>query len=113
MTKVQIKTDVQRTHRRWIKSHPKATLNDLKEYLEGVLDEVLTFDQEATIADYQDELSEDALEYLSDWGDLADPVMCDDEPATFEYREGNLEEDIQNVEEAIETFGGSFRLRTR
>jgi hypothetical protein len=104
---------VERTYRRWIKRHRNATLDDLKRYLEGVLDEVLTFDPEATIADYQDELSEDALEYLSDWGDLACGVMANDEPATFEYREGNLEDDILEVEEAIEKFGGSCRLRPR
>jgi putative heme iron utilization protein len=115
MTKVQIKTDIQHTHQRWIKSHPNSTLNDLKEYLEAVMDELLCFCPEDTIADYQDDLSEDALEYLCDWGegDLADLVMGDDEPATFEYRQGNLEEDIMNVEEAIETLGGSYRLRTR
>ena len=112
MVGIQIKY-IRHTHRRWIKTHPKATLDDLKTYLQEVMDEVLTFDPEDTIADHQDELSEDALAYLSDWGDLASGVMADDEPATFEYREGNLQDDLMAVEKAIEEFGGSHRLRTR
>jgi hypothetical protein len=113
MSKAKIKVLLQHTHRRWIKSHPNATLNDLKEYLEAVMDEISHFDPDDTIADYQDDLSEDALEYFCDWGDLADPAMGDDEPATFEYRQGNLDDDMMNVEEAIEALGGSCRLRTR
>ncbi len=37
-------TELQRNHRAWIKWHRKATLDDLKNYLEGVLEEVLTFE---------------------------------------------------------------------
>jgi len=58
-------------------------------------------------------LSEDAYDYFADWGDIACGPTDGEEPATFGYREGNLEDDILDVERAIETFGGSFRLRPR
>ena len=41
------------------------------------------------------------------WGDPSEPV-CDDELATFGYRLENLEDDLMNVSELIDSLGDEF-----
>ena len=80
------------SHHTWIASHPKGTLGDLAEFVDSVKAELLNYDPDELIADHIDDLG-DAADYLADWGDLSEPV-CDDELATFEYRLGNIQDDI-------------------
>ncbi len=90
----------------WIAANPQGTLAELREFLESVYNEFLAYDPDDFIADHIHELCE-AHGYVWDFGDPSDPVSGDD-PPTFSYRLGNLDDDITNVEELIEIRGESF-----
>ncbi len=86
----------------WIASHPTATLTDLRQFLQDVDDEFLSYDGSELLADNVDELGV-AAEYLREFSEIEDDQ-------TFDYRLGNLEEDIQQVGELIELVGETFKV---
>lgn len=92
-------------HQKWVKANFTATLADLRQFLEDVYEEFCQYDESEVIADHMEELGA-AGDYLSEWADHPD----DDEPATFGYREGNLDEDIRMVDDLIELVGESFKV---
>lgn len=93
----------------WITENPKGLLRELLALLESIRDECDCFDEEDVIADHVDELSSEAVDYFSSWGELSEPVD-DDEPATFGYRRDYLDEDIDRVEELCDSLGGDIVL---
>ena len=97
-------------HQKWIKSHPTANLGDLLQYLEEVRDELLNFNYDDVLAEIINELG-DAADWLGEWGPIEVHVDGDGEPATVEYRIEELEEDIDGVEELIESLGISFGVK--
>ena len=96
-------------HRKWIKSHPSANLGDLLLYLEQVQDELLAFDNDDVLAEIIDELG-DAADWLSEWGPV-DVHVDGNDPATVGYRLDNVEEDIREVEDLIESLGVLFSVK--
>lgn len=103
-----VKRIARQSHGRWIDSNPSATLGDLHSYLEVVRDELSEYDPDDVLAEIIDELDL-AADYLSDFDEVDEPVF-DDELATVDYRMANVEEDIGDVEELIESLGASFRV---
>lgn len=89
----------------WITANPSGTLEELLALLESVRDECDCFDEDDLIVDHADDLSSDANDYLSSWGDLSE-LVDDEMPATFGYRQDNLDEDIGFVEELYDSLGG-------
>lgn len=89
----------------WIAAHPHGTLGEMLAWLESVRDQCDYFDDEDVIADHVDELTSEAVDYFSSWGELSEPVDGD-EPATFGYRRDYLDEDINSVEELYDSLGG-------
>ncbi len=104
-----IKRMTGRHHHRWIESHPSANLGDLLPYLEGVQSELLDFNTDDVLAEIINELDA-AADWLSEW-EPVDVHVDGDEPATVELRLGNIEEDIEVVEELIEALGVSFKVK--
>ena len=104
-----VRKEVGNNHSRWITARRSATLGDLLAHLEGVQDELMSFNDDDILADIADELG-DAADYLSDFAPLDEPVGLDGELATVEYRLANVEEDIGFVEELIEAVGRSYKV---
>jgi hypothetical protein len=113
MTQLKLdKDNVGRAHSKWIKENPRATLADLRRFLQEVYDEFLEFGGDEVLAEHIDSLDV-AAAYLGEWGDLNrlnEPINDDGELATFDYRLGDLEDDIGIVDELIELVGDSFRV---
>lgn len=99
------KATVLREQKWWIESNPHGSLAELLALLESVRDECDCFHGNDVIADHVDELSSEAVDYFSCWGELSEPVD-DDMPATFGYRRDYLDEDIDSVEELYDALGG-------
>lgn len=91
----------------WIEQNPEGTLFELLDVLESIQRDFERFDDDSVIADHLDDLMGDSEEYLMMWGNPSEPV-CGDELATFGYRHENLEEDLMNVSELIDSLGGEF-----
>lgn len=94
--------------RSWIDAEMVSTLGDLQVLLQEVEDEMTCFDSEALIVDHWDELGA-ASEYVSLWGDPSERD-ADEDPLTFQYSLGNLEEDLRYVEELIDGLAESFKI---
>lgn len=94
--------------RSWIDADMVSTLGDLQALLQEVEDEMTCFDSEALIVDHWDELGVTS-DYVSLWGDPSERDE-DEDALTFEYRLGNLEEDLRYVEELIDGLGRTFKL---
>ena len=94
--------------RSWIDADMVSTLGDLQALLQEVEDEMTCFDTEALIVDHWDELGVTS-DYVSLWGDPSERDE-DEDALTFEYRLGNLEEDLRYVEELIDGLGRTFKL---
>lgn len=98
-------------HSTWIKTHPRATLFELLEYLEGVRDELNEFNDDDILAEIINELG-DAGEYLRGFSPVDEPIVSgDDKLADVGYRLENVEEDIRYVEELIEEVGETFLVK--
>ena len=101
-----IKKTVAFENRFRIEEYPDGTLCELLTWLESVRAECDYFEEDDLIADHVDDLSEEAQDYFSSWGDLSE--VDDDEPTTFSHRRDNLDEDIQSVEELYDSLGGDI-----
>lgn len=104
-----LKAEVGRKFINWRKWNPTATLGDLLEFLEQAKDELLSFNGDDVLVEIEGELS-DAADYLNTW-EKKTGYMADEKPATVDYRLENVEEDIGEVEELIESLGKSFMLK--
>lgn len=82
-------------------------LGDLLRLLQDVEDEMSRFDGDALLVDHWDELSI-TTDYVTLFGDPDDHDS--DWPLTFDYRLGNVEEDISYVESLVEGLGDSFQF---
>jgi hypothetical protein len=95
-------------HHVWIAGHPEGSLGELADFLESVESELLDYDGNELVADCIDDMV-DAADYLADFEEPSEPV-CNDDLATIEYRLGNIEDDIMNVDELIEIVGRSCKV---
>ena len=97
------KRTVASNHMGWIRDNPKGTLGELRCYLRGVRKEMNEYEDDDLVAD----LDGDAGEYCA--GFEGDDVEGD---VTVGYRVGNVEQDIQVVQEMIEEVGEQYKVRS-
>jgi hypothetical protein len=95
----ELKRTVARNHQAWIEDNPRSTLGDLRDYMLGVQDEMIGHDEDDPVA----ELGGDAGQYCAGFGEG---------DVTVGYRLGNVEEDIQLIEELIEEVGERYKVRS-
>jgi hypothetical protein len=95
----ELKQKVARNHQAWIEDNPRGTLGDLRAYMLGVQEEMNGYDEDDPVAD----LDGDAGQYCAGF---------DDDDVTVGYRLGNVEEDIQVIEELIEEVGEKYKVRS-
>jgi hypothetical protein len=89
----------------WNDDAPIETLEDLRDLLVEVRDEMEEFDGDDLIFEHLDEL------YLTrDYESLFTEPGDDNDPVTFHDRMANVEEDIEHLEELIEGLGESFKF---
>lgn len=89
----------------WNGDAPIETLEDLRDLLVEVQEEMEEFDGEDLISEHLDEL------YLTrDYESLFTEPGDDNDPVTFNDRMGYVEEDIEHLEELIEGLGESFKF---
>lgn len=94
---------VRNKHQLWLEDSPKGTLGELLAWLEEAYEECLTFvSSDDPVIEETDDIPPTLADYLS--------AFDDHDGEQFSYREANLEEDIQEVEELIEELGKGMRL---
>ena len=104
-----LKADIGRKFMNWRKWNPTATLGELLQFLERAQDELLSFNGDDLLVEIEGDLS-DAADYLATWGPN-EALLDGDEPATVDCRLDNVEEDIGQVEELIESLSESFSVK--
>jgi hypothetical protein len=88
-------------HRMWLGNHPGATLGDLLAHLRRVKEELGGFNEEESLASLA--LSAETTDYLKVFGDGPE--------VTVSWRLDNVEEDIDHVEDLIDTLGDDCQVR--
>jgi hypothetical protein len=86
-------------------ANPKATLADLRRFLEIVHAELSTFHEEQDVEEFRDDLHF-ADQYLDEWGKPDE----DHSPITAGYRAECVLDDFESVRELIEKLSPSYRV---
>ena len=89
----------------WLDKHPDSTLGDLWVSLTDAQSEMHCCDSDATVRECWHE-SDSLREHLELWGEFSEA----DNELTIGARMGDIEDDIENVEELIEGLTEAFEI---
>lgn len=91
-----------------LQNTPSISLSEVQRLLERSFNQSISL-LEFTVAEKLSEVNEPLASWLRQW-DRTDYTDAEREDETFDYRLGNLEEDMMHIEELIEQLGGEFRF---